>query len=160
MSRGERGFSMIMVVMLLAVTSISAAVLLNTVGADIFNASIVHRTLRARSVAEGAVMEVIDDDRTRAILPDFASTALTANYTPSAQSAFKNALTGDYTASVKLLRFVPLAESSQTWSRALVYEVTADATVSNGDGGSQLSSEIFRVISIPPGIMLPFKHAR
>lgn len=154
-----RGFALITVVLLTALGAIAGAMLLDVVRVDILLGKSQRQTQDARQVAEGAIMEAINDVDTPAQLPMFEDNDLTARYAPPANSAFDEKM-GDYTVDFALVRVVPLAESSAIQSRALVYEVDASGDVGNGEASFDVRSEVFRLVSYKPGTEIPRRHAR
>lgn len=155
----RRGFALISVVLLTALVAVAGAVLLDMVRLDILLGRSQRQTVNAREVAEGAVMEFVNDLDTPEQLPMFDDNDLSIRYTPPTTSAFADRK-GEYTVDVSLVRVVPLAESSAIQSRALVYEVDAVGDVGSGDAHFDVRSEIFRIVSYKPGTVLPRRHAR
>lgn len=155
----RRGFALISVVLLTALAAVAGAVLLDMVRLDILLGRSQRQTVDAREVAEGAVMEFVNDLDTPEQLPMFDDNDLSIRYTPPTTSAFADRK-GEYTVDVSLVRVVPLAESSAIQSRALVYEVDAVGDVGSGDAHFDVRSEIFRIVSYKPGTVLPRRHAR
>lgn len=155
----RRGFALISVVLLTAMVAVAGAVLLDMVRLDILLGRSQRQTVDARELAEGAVMEFVNDLDTPEQLPMFDDNDLSIRYTPPSSSAFDQRK-GEYTVDVALVRVVPLAESSAIQSRALVYEVDAVGAVGSGDSHFDVRSEIFRIVSYKPGTVLPRRHAR
>ncbi len=158
-SQQQRGFALITVILLTALGAIAGAMLLDLVRLDIVLGKSQRQTQTAREVAEGAVMEAINDLDTPDQLPMFDDADLRNRYTPSANSAFDQRA-GRYTVDFSLVRVVPLAESSAIQSRALVYEVDAVSNVGSDEAHFDVRSEVFRLVSYKPGIELPRRHAR
>jgi hypothetical protein len=155
----RRGFALISVVLLTAMVAVAGAVLLDMVRLDILLGRSQRQTVDARELAEGAVMEFVNDLDTPEQLPMFDDNDLSIRYTPPTSSAFDRRK-GEYTVDVALVRVVPLAESSAIQSRALVYEVDAVGAVGAGDAHFDVRTEIFRIVSYKPGTVLPRRHAR
>lgn len=158
----SRGFAILVVMLVVSLMTIVAGTLLDLVGVDISIVGQHRRNGDSRSVVDGAIMEVLDDQRVLTALPDFTTPGLKATYAPGSgtPSAFRDsALQRDYTAETQLLRFVTVGESSGR-SRALVYEVTAIADVGDGAATSEVRSQVFIPVAVPPGILLPRVHAR
>ena len=91
---------------------------------------------------------------------NFASTPLT-----EANSAFAKftALPGseeNYTATVDIVRVVPLEDSSLTVSQALVWEVNTAAEVGGSSARDEVTAEIFKISNHPPGTLTPRQHFR
>ena len=155
----RRGFALISVVLLTALVAVAGAVLLDMVRLDILLGRSQRQTVDARELAEGAVMEFVNDLDTPEQLPMFDDNDLSIRYSPPTSSAFDRRK-GEYTVDVALVRVVPLAESSAIQSRALVYEVDAVGAVGSGDAHFDVRTEIFRIVSYKPGTVLPRRHAR
>lgn len=159
--KNRRGFSLMIVIVLVALMSLAAVAQLNLISVDLSIIGNNRRSTDALAIADGAVMEVIDDQRAATYLPEFTTPQLSSNYSPSPASPFVDPATGQsYTANVKLLRFVPLSESSQTWSHALIYEIDAVGESTNGEGTGEVRTQIFKAVALAPGIILPRMHAR
>lgn len=159
-ARGQRrGFALITVVLLTALGTIAGAMLLDLVRIDILLGKSQRQTQTAREVAEGAVMEAINDLDTPTQLPSFEDSDMTARYVPSTDSAFDQRA-GEFEVDFALVRVVPLAESSALQSRALVYEVDATGAVGGGEAHFDVRTEVFRVVSYKPGTEPPRRHAR
>ncbi|MCK6548259.1 hypothetical protein L6R52_20600 [Myxococcota bacterium] len=155
----RRGFALFIVMFVVAVLSVGALALLDQTGRE---ADLVRRTRQLRqaeSIADGAVAEVVNDERTPSVLPDYSTADLRVDYSPPSQSPFQ---TGDfeYSADVRLLRFVPVSETSQNWSRALVYEITTVGAVDQAHTTSEVRAQVYKTITVPAGTLLPRVHAR
>jgi hypothetical protein len=160
-NKKQRGFALMIVMVVVALLAVAAITQLCLIVVDLNIVGHNKRSADALAVADGAVMEVIDDQRAASFLPDFTTPQLSSTYTPSPGSAFVDPWAGqNYTAGLKLLRFVPLTESSRTWSHALIYEVDALGDSSNGEGSAEIRSQIFKTVALAPGIILPRIHAR
>lgn len=157
----RRGFSLFIVTFVVALLSVGALALLDQTGRE---ADLVRRTRQLRqaeSIADGAVAEVINDERTPTLLPDYSTAGLRADYSPSQSSPFfASGGLYEYSADVRLLRFVPVSETSQNWSRALVYEITALGAVDGEHTTSEVRAQVYKTITIPAGTLLPRIHAR
>lgn len=156
----QRGFTLIVVVMIVAVLAMVAVSLLNLIRLDLTLVGQSRRNIEARVIADGAAMEIINDVNINSLLPTLAGSLVTA-YTPPAASPFNNASEGRvYTGNLSLLRIVPLPESSHGWSMAVVYEVDTTSIYNGGESSSEVRSEIYKVVSKDPAIQLPSRHAR
>jgi type II secretory pathway pseudopilin PulG len=162
---GRRGFSLLTVFVVTALVSVSSIVVLNLVTDDQNNVRYTRERLHAREVAEGALMEVANDTETAESLPGVDSDEISIAYEPSSNSAFVGE--GDahrpperYEATISHVRFVPVLESSITRITAVVYEVETNAVVNDGAGSQQIEAEVYRVVGLPMGKVLPRVHAR
>ena len=152
---------MIAVVMLVAVLALVGVSLLELLRLDLSLVGQSRKNLEAREVAEGAVMEVVNDLDTPSLLPSIGDGSLTNDYAPRPDSPFSDPVSRrDYSARVSLLRVAPLGESSHAWSRALVYEVEVTAKINDGESTAEVRSEVFKTVAFEPGIVLPRRHYR
>ena len=156
----QSGFGMFVVVLLVAVTSVVGLSLLDVIRVDLLMVGNEREERVAMEVAEGALMEVINDDLTPDTLPLLDDADLESTFTPASASAFSHSGRQEFTANAQLLRIVPLAESSHTYSRAVVHEVGVEARVGGGAASYQLNAEIYRTVTFRPGTVLPRRHAR
>lgn len=160
-SNRRRGFSLLVVALVMALLSIGAAALLDLIKLDLMLSKNDRSEEEAREVAEGALMESINDVRTPTLLPGLDDTDLESTYSALSSSPFYQTSGGrKFDAKYRLLRLAPLNESSYSQSRAIVYEVEIQASASNGDSSSELRTQIFKTVSLSPGIILPARHAR
>jgi hypothetical protein len=160
-SNHRPGFALIGVVMLTAALAIGGAILLDVVRVDMIFGKTGRQTEEARQIAEGAVMEVINDQDTPNQLPPLDDSDLTRTYQASSATAFSDPRQGiNFEAELRLIRIVPLAESSMNQTRAIVHEVTTRGTAGHGDASVELRTEIYRVVAFQPGTVLPRRHAR
>jgi len=113
----------------------------------------------AREVAEGALMEIINDEDTPNRLPMLDAPNLRVEHTAGTNSPFSDN-TRRVTATAELLRIVPITESSHTYSRAIVHEISVESDVAHGESGFEVSAEIYRTASFRPGMVLPRRHSR
>jgi hypothetical protein len=121
------------------------------------------RSVQARDSAEGAVMEVINNVNTSALLPDLGSplTGLSVSAPPPGNSPFIDPRVGDsYGVKVNLLRIAPMSESSFAWTRATVYEIDSQSSFHRGDSQAAVRAEVYKAVAFEPGIVLPNKHFR
>ncbi|MFO0723750.1 MAG: hypothetical protein U1E65_08220 [Myxococcota bacterium] len=159
--KGQRGFALIGIVVLTAALAIGGAILLDWVRVDLLLGNSEANTELARQTAEGAVMEVINDRDTPDQLPPLDDTDLTRSYQPSAVTAFvESSGARTFDAELRLIRVVPLAESSMNQTRAVVHEVTATGKSGFGQSTVEVRTEIYRVVAFQPGTVLPRRHAR
>lgn len=156
----EKGFALFMVVMMVALLSIAGMALMDVVRIDLLIVGNGRQEAVAKEIAEGALMEMINDSQTPDQLPMLDDSDLTQTYTPSNQSAFLEvAHNRRFNADARLLRIVPLSESSHTYTRAVVHEVRVASDVA-GEASFELSAEVFRTATFRPGRVLPRRHAR
>jgi hypothetical protein len=162
--RNRRGFSLLAVFIVVALVSISSIVLLQMVTEDQTNQLYTRERMQARDVAEGGLMEVANDTTVSQNLPGIDTEELQIEYTPSTESAYVNQAgmrsEEEYGAQISHVRFVPVLESSITRITAIVYEIETTAVVHDGGGAQQLDAEVYRVVALPTGKVLPRVHAR
>ena len=151
----QGGFAMFVVVMAVAMTSLVGVALLDMVQLDVLISGNERRSVEAREVAEGALMEIINDEDTPNRLPMLDAPNLRVEHTAGTNSPFS-----DNTATAELLRIVPITESSHTYSRAIVHEISVESDVAHGESGFEVSAEIYRTASFRPGMVLPRRHSR
>jgi Tfp pilus assembly protein PilX len=161
----RRGFSLIVVVIIVALVSVSGIVVLEIVTRDQETWQWTRERVQAREVAEGALMEVANDTATADLLPSLTDSELVKPYEPSANSAYVGDLDNvrsaqDYDATISHVRFVPVVESSISYITAMVYEVRTDARVAGGRATQEIHAEAYRVVGLPSGKVLPRMHAR
>jgi Tfp pilus assembly protein PilX len=162
---GERGFTMIIVVMVLALILIIGSVVLGVLTTEQKMVGLSRISMDSVNAAEGGFMEVLDDNTLTSALPDFQTPSMSFSYTPSAQSVFNVAASAtqpkeSYTATVRLVRTAPLQESGINLVRAFIYEVQVESNINSGQQTSEVDGEIFRVFSLPVGTVLPAMYAR
>lgn len=155
------GFALIVVMLLMGMMAVAGLAVIDQVHTELELVGQERRIEDSQVIADGAVMEVINDERTPNLLPDYESTNLHATYTPPTDSPYAAAAYGtNYTAEIRLLRFVPVSESSQNWTRALVYEIDATGEVDHAHVSSEVRAQVFKTISVAAGVLLPRVHAR
>ena len=161
--QGERGFTLILVVMLIAVLAMMAMALIHLIKMDMSLVGQSRRDLEAREVAEGGAMEVLNDTRLPTMLPGLSSATLTNAYTVPANSPFANYdipanIRRQYDGRVNLVRVAPMGESSLGLSRALVYEIDVTSIFNDGQSSAQIKSEVYKPVAFQPGTVLPRRH--
>jgi Tfp pilus assembly protein PilX len=160
-TREQAGFTLLVVMLVIAAMAAAGVAVLGLVDNEIQTVGRSREESEAVGVAEGGVMDAIDDELLGSQLPDFSTPQLTATYrTPGASPWISTAQRRSYSTQLRFLRVVPISESSQNWSRALVYEVDGTGSVVDGDATAQVSAEVYRTISVPPGTLLPRVHAK
>ncbi|MCC7383005.1 MAG: hypothetical protein IT384_14295 [Deltaproteobacteria bacterium] len=159
--QAKRGFSLVVVTVVLAVMSVAAVMLMNMLGLDLDMVGTHRKAFQAHGVAEAALIETINSRDVALSAPTFTTPGLVFKFDAPAASALKDSSLGqDYRVQIRLLRVAPMAESSITWSRALIYEATARAEAAHGDAEAEVVGEVFRIVSITPGTQLPQMHGR
>lgn len=155
--RQERGFTLVTTILLLAVVTVAALIVLDVVEVDLSMVGLQRRSIAAREAAEGGTMELLNDQQALNDLPTFDSPGLTAAIDPLSDSAFQGGQT--YRAKVSLVRVVPMAESSLSRVTAVVYrlDVAGQGPDSTRAG---IESEIYRTATTRPGVILPKNHAQ
>lgn len=160
-TKKNAGFAMLLVFLLVGAMAAAGAAVLGLVDNEL-NVVGRNRELNdATEIAEGGVMEVIDDDNIADKLPDFSTAGLSATYAPAGSSPWNDtALRRSYAAQLRFMRVAPMQESSQSWSRALIYEIDSIGSTNEGDTTDEVAMEVFRTITIPAGTLLPRIHAK
>ncbi|MCK6545022.1 hypothetical protein L6R52_04085 [Myxococcota bacterium] len=158
--RRARGFTALLVIVIVALMTLVSLTLLDQVGLDLLLVGEGRRTVEAKALADSAVFEVANDQRTGPLLPDFTSHTMAVTVRPHTGSVLASRSDRSYEGSIRLLRFVPLGESSQSWSRALVYELSIDATAANGDATDAVRTEVYKTVAVPADTVFPRRHAR
>lgn len=160
-TKKNAGFAMLIVFLLVGAMAAAGAAVLGLVDNELNIVGRNRELNEATEVAEGGVMEAIDDSNIADKLPSFTTTGLTANYVaPGASPWNDTALKRSYATQMRFMRVAPMQESSQSWSRALIYEIDSIGTMNDGDSTDQVAMEIFRTITIPQGTLLPRIHAK
>ena len=156
----RRGFTALTVVLLIAVVTVSALVVLDLVGEDLGLLGAARRSREAREVAEGGLMEVLNDQDVMNRLPTLDTPDLAIQVSPHEDSAFGGAdAEGRFEGRVELVRLAPMLESSHGTVRAVVYEVSVEGEVAGGQS-ARVEAEVFRVASTRAGVVQPRLHAR
>jgi hypothetical protein len=187
--RDQRGFALIIVVLLVALLSIVAVSLLDVINLDLVISGQTRRTNEARAVADGVAMELqthvnMDNDQASGgWLPSFTEVPDLTYVVADPDDILAPAGTVDppdsyyktpgdltrsastFTSDVRFLRYVPITETSLNWSRALVYELRTLGQVGPPgtdatDSTSEVRVEFSRVVNYQPGMLLPRFHAR
>jgi hypothetical protein len=157
----ERGFTMVTVVLLIAVVTVSGLLVVDLIGEDLGLLGAERRTLEAREVAEGGLMELLNDQQVMNSLPGLDSATLRVDVQPGPGSAFVEQARGKtYTGRVELVRVAPMLESSEGLVRAVVYQVSVEGEAGSGGASARVEAEVFRVASVRPGLVQPRVHAR
>ena len=181
--REQGGFALIIIVLLVALLSIVAVSLLDVINLDLVISGQTRQTREARAVADGVTMEMlshvnIDTDvpsggwlPTFSEVPDLSFIIADADNGVPPPASYYN-FNGDVTRSrstfaseVRFLRYVPVAETSMNWSRALIYEVHTIGEIGPPnstaiDSSSENGAEFSRIAYYAPGTLLPQFHAR
>ncbi|MEM1024214.1 MAG: hypothetical protein AAGD10_01775 [Myxococcota bacterium] len=147
------------VILSLGVAAISAAVLLDVVSFDFVLQGQERRSREARQLAEGGLMELLNDQRLQNQLPDLEDDNLANRITSPEQSMFTGEGRGDYEAEVRLLRLAPLLESSQGRLQAIMYELVVDGKKSGGHQAG-VRAEIYKFAARASGLVQEGRHAR
>lgn len=161
--RARGGFTLVTMVMLLALASVAALVVLDSVNTDVDMLRSQQRTGEAREAAEGGLMEVLNDQRLPTMLPDLSSPQLRTQYTPSGQSIYNQPSVHrgarNYSATIDLVRVAPMMESSHNRVRAVMYQVLVDAEAGDGSRAG-VEAEVYKIASARAGVIQPRSHAR
>lgn len=156
--RRRAGFSLPVVILVMGVTALSAAILLDVVDLDFRIQRAERITLESRLVAEGGMLELLNDQRLQASLPEFDDPGLASDLQAASNSVFRKD-GKDYDAEVSLIRMAPLSESSQGRLQAVIYELRVDSESKAGSGGG-VRAEIYKYVSRPRGLIQGDRHAR
>jgi hypothetical protein len=162
----QRGFALIIVVLILAVLGFAGTIVLNTITIEQRMMGMARLSLDARTVADGALSEVVNDRDLEASLPDYASSNMTsATYSPSPSSPFVGGMTidqpeRDYDVTIQLVRTVPIFESSIQTIRAFVYDINVTSTINANQAADEATAQAFKLFAMQSGTVLPNMHAR
>jgi hypothetical protein len=163
----NRGFAMLVVVMIVALVSVVGLTLLNFLRIDLSIVGQNRRTTEARFLADAGNIELVDDVTTESILPDPRINPDLVVDVPPVLNSWVNRPLGEagsapetYGGRISLLRAVPISESTLTITRGLVFEVATIGSSNNGDATSEVRSEVIKVTSVPAGTILTPLHAR
>lgn len=161
--RRKAGFTLVTLVLLLALASISAVVVISSVDDDVADQRLFRQSAEAREAAEGGLMEVLNDQRLSDHLPDFTTPDLTRAYTPTGGSVFNagsnHRSAREYSAEIQLLRVAPIAESSHNVVRAVLYQVQVESEGADGITAG-VEAEVYKVATARAGVIQPRTHAR
>lgn len=159
----QRGFALVTVVMLVSLATVSAMVLLDVIETDIDIRGNERRAREARLAAEGGLMELMNDQDILGIMPTPDDPSSSTTYTPATDSHFadEESRYGElsYQAEIRLVRIAPMLESSHNTVRAVIYDVTVEATV-DGRTGAGAEAEVFKAASSRVGVIQPRIHGR
>ncbi len=163
--RRQKGFALLIVVMLVALLAITAPALLDIVGVDLDIVGEQRRLSRARGLAEAATFEIADMTTFENNFPTFvgAHTLTIPTPAPGTSSLFKNVGSGleeRYDSTIALLRYTPGVECSFNVCRNAHYELTTVGSINNGGATSVVRSTIVKSVTHPKGKLLPRIHAR
>lgn len=152
------GFSLPTVILIMAVTALAAAILLDIVSVDFAIQRTERVTLESRTAAEGGLHELLNDQRLQSNLPEFDDPGMSQRLSPGTDSEFAKD-GAHYEGEVRLLRMAPVSESSQGKLQAVMYELVVDSQVEGG-GRSGVRAEIYKYVSTPRGLIQEGRHAR
>lgn len=155
----QRGSVLLIVMILLPVLSYAGILLAGRAGRDVQIASAGRRQMITYGIAEGAVSEVLGDDRVTlaagrgGFAPDPGAARLDQPYAPITETEKVK-----YEASVRFLRQGPVLESSALEVRSLVYEVSAESTYREGGARTPVTVEFYRLAPVIPGHAPKHRH--
>ena len=160
----RRGFSLIIVLIVVALLAVLGTIVLSMVTNDEQILGAERMAKEARFGAEGAAMEILNDDDLPTMLPSYAS-SLKTTYLKSNNSAFNRPATQgqaklQYDATIALVRDTAVLESSLTVTRAFLYEVNVESRSNGGEASDEVNVEIYKVFTMPAGTVLPDLHSR
>jgi hypothetical protein len=160
MRRNQKGFSVLIVCVVLAMAAVVAVTLLDIVRVDLTLAGNSRSNAETMIAAEGAAVELLEDSQLSAMLPGFETATLAAAYDPPPGSPYVLTVDGNkYTANIELLRFAPISESSASWSRGIVYEITTTAAQQHGEANREVKVLARKTVAVPIGTVFPRRHA-
>jgi hypothetical protein len=162
-SETQRGFTLLVVAVLMVVLGLAGLGLLQLIRLDLSITGQSHRSVQARDSAEGGAMEVINNVATSVVMPDLGApmTALSVNAPAPANTPFVDPVVGNsYKVKINLLRVAPMSESSFAWTRATVYEIDSQSSFHNGDSQAAVRAEVYKAVAFEPGTVMPNKHYR
>jgi hypothetical protein len=155
----------LVVVLVMGLLAVIGTVVLSLVHTEAEIIGLERVSNEARYGAEGATMEVLNDDDLTTMLPSYTTNQLTTTYVKSNESAFDrggtdglSAITNE--AEILLVRDTPVRESSLSVTRAFLYEVRLEAVVNDGDATDEVHAQIYKVFTMPAGTVLPDNHGR
>lgn len=162
----QRGFSLIVVAMSLAVLAVVGTFAVDALEFDIETVGQERMTMKARFAAETAVNEIMGDIDVLSYLPTFQDDDMATAF--DSADALQQSVEGgayheedvDYDVNIKLVRAAPVRESSLNLVRALVYEVSSESSVQYGRAGANVRMQGYKLFSHKPGTVLPTRHAR
>jgi hypothetical protein len=186
----QRGFALIIVVLIVALLSIVAVTLLDLVKVDLTITGQNRKNFEARAVADGALYEVFDDLRTQypANLVNWHWIAANPNNllndaggpvgnpaasgagcgiagSPCSNSAYYRPAgvdnpTQDYAADVGWLSTGPVLNTGLNTAIAIYYQVRVVGEVNNGESTAEDRAEVSHPITIQNGTFIPHFHCR
>jgi len=155
----QRGFAMLVVIIIAALLAMLAGTLLQLVQSDLVMMGQTRRSFESREVAEGAVAQVINDTGFLAQYPPLDHPTLQSPLYPTLGSPFMKP-DRTFDANVRLLRIGPPTESSLEQSRIITYEVRALAMVAGNAATTEVVAEVLRTIAYPRGWVPIERHYR
>jgi hypothetical protein len=187
-SKDQRGFALIIVVLIVALLSIVAVTLLDLVKVDLTITGQNRKNFEARMVTEGALYEIFDDARTQypSDLVNWRWVAANPNNllgggalgqpassgsgcgvagSPCTNSAFYRPASSDlpaqdYAADVCWMSKGPMLDTDLLQSQAVVYQIRVIGEVNNGESTAEHRLEVYRPITIAQGHEIPNYHCR
>ncbi|MEO1227564.1 MAG: hypothetical protein AAFZ18_01575 [Myxococcota bacterium] len=143
--RLRRGFSNVVVGLLMGMLSVSALVVLGELQSDSRVYGEERRRKEARELAEGGAMEVLNSQGLMAQLPSTPGDNAKLTFGRPGKSEFwQDDDSRKYLAKVTLVRSAPALESSQRRVRAVVYEVKVRGKLSSGES-HDMEALVFRL---------------
>jgi hypothetical protein len=162
--KNERGFALIVVVLIVALLAVAAATLLDLVNVDLDLVGQQRRLIGARQISDGAMLEQLNSEQFGTHFPDFTNVENPLPTPSDANSLFVNyvgtSVEETYQGKIRLLRFAPVAETSLNMLHAVTYEVSTVSDINNGQASNEARTEIIKIVPYPKGVMLPRHHAR
>lgn len=158
----QRGFALIVVVLLVGLLSVSVAAMLDLVGVDQLLATRQAQSQRALAVAETGVYETISSrafDNAKPV--SFAAPVENYDFAGGANalladSVVADALDGTYTTEVALISMGPVSDCNQQRCARLSYDVTTEAQTGAQSAQRTVRVRLDQLVTMNPGrIMTP-----
>jgi|AACY02.2.fsa_nt_gi Tfp pilus assembly protein PilX len=153
-SKHQRGFSLFVVVVLTAAITVTSLFTLDVLGLNLTLQANERQARDALQAAEGGMQEMLHNQRFLDLLPDGTSEGAAVEFTPSEDSLFGIADNSDirtqYRGEIQLIRITPLAESSHSLTRGIVYKVTIEAE-QGFDASSTMEGYVYKIVASQRG---------
>jgi hypothetical protein len=166
-SERQRGFALLVVVMVVALISVVALTLLDVLRIDLAIVGQNRAIAQARFVADAGNIELVDNLDTEGLLPDAitAPATLTVAVPPVTGTLINRPQTADeaaqtYQGEIRLVRFGPATNCSLSVCRDLFFEIRTVGEIGNGDASSEVRSMSKKVTTFPRGTIITNMHGR
>jgi Tfp pilus assembly protein PilX len=155
-SESQRGFALLIVVLLVAFLSVTAATMLDVVSVDQILVGRGASQQRAKALAESGLYEVVSSGNLGTELATLDNNTPTLKLDEPGQpgailnSSVVDTLGGEYDATITFVRIKAVSDFSQKLFRAAVFDVDVEADAGQGTL-SRNRLQIERLIKQPPG---------